>query len=72
MTGTLDTVKSTLAEARAEISKVIIGQQGVIDHALIAIFTGQHVLHRAEIAAQCFEIHPRDRRTDHSPPRRSY
>jgi MoxR-like ATPase len=44
MTGTLDTVKSTLAEARAEISKVIIGQQGVIDHALIAIFTGQHVL----------------------------
>jgi MoxR-like ATPase len=44
MTGTLETVKSTLAEARAEISKVIIGQQGVIDHALIAIFTGQHVL----------------------------
>jgi MoxR-like ATPase len=44
MTETLDTVKSTLAEARAEISKVIIGQQGVIDHALIAIFTGQHVL----------------------------
>jgi MoxR-like ATPase len=44
MTGTLDSVKTALAEARAEISKVIIGQQGVIDHALIAIFTGQHVL----------------------------
>jgi MoxR-like ATPase len=41
---TLDTVKATLADARAEIAKVIIGQQGVIDHALIAIFTGQHVL----------------------------
>ncbi len=41
---TLDTVKTALAEARAEIAKVIIGQQGVIDHALIAIFTGQHVL----------------------------
>ena len=44
MQETLDTVKTTLAEARAEIAKVIIGQQGVIDHALIAIFTGQHVL----------------------------
>jgi len=40
----LDTVKSTLSEARAEIAKIIIGQQNVIDHALIAIFTGQHVL----------------------------
>jgi MoxR-like ATPase len=44
MQETLDTVKATLAEARAEIAKVIIGQQGVIDHSLIAIFTGQHVL----------------------------
>ena len=41
---TLEQVKATLAEARAEISKVIIGQQNVVDHALIAIFTGQHVL----------------------------
>ncbi len=40
----LEQVKATLAEARAEISKVIIGQQNVVDHALIAIFTGQHVL----------------------------
>lgn len=44
MTESLDTVKSALAEARAEIAKVIIGQQHVIDHALIAIFTGHHVL----------------------------
>jgi MoxR-like ATPase len=41
---TLDDLKHTLAAARAEIGKVIIGQQSVIDHALIAIFTGNHVL----------------------------
>ncbi|MCX8157538.1 MAG: MoxR family ATPase [Verrucomicrobiae bacterium] len=33
-----------LARARAEIQKVIIGQDQVIDHALIAILTGQHAL----------------------------
>jgi MoxR-like ATPase len=44
MMESLDTVKSTLSEARAEIARIIIGQQNVIDHALIAIFTGQHVL----------------------------
>ena len=32
------------AKARAEVAKVIIGQESVIDHALIAIFAGQHVL----------------------------
>jgi MoxR-like ATPase len=42
--GTLEELKQTLAAARAEIGKVIIGQQSVIDHALIAIFTGNHVL----------------------------
>lgn len=41
---TLEQVKATLATARSEISKVIIGQQNVVDHALIAIFTGNHVL----------------------------
>jgi MoxR-like ATPase len=41
---TLDDLKQTLADARAEIGKVIIGQQSVIDHALIAIFTRNHVL----------------------------
>ncbi len=37
-------LKETLARARGEISKVIIGQETVIDHALIAIFTNQHAL----------------------------
>ena len=41
---TLEQVKAVLASARTEISKVIIGQQNVVDHALIAIFTGNHVL----------------------------
>lgn len=44
MTESLDQVKAALAEARVEIGKVIIGQHSVVDHALIAIFTGQHVL----------------------------
>src|SRR5436309_10386241 len=35
---------STLARARAEVAKVIIGQRHVIDHALLAIFTNQHAL----------------------------
>jgi MoxR-like ATPase len=39
-----DRLKETLARARSEISKVIIGQETVIDHALIAIFTDQHAL----------------------------
>ncbi|MCE5277953.1 MAG: MoxR family ATPase [Planctomycetaceae bacterium] len=33
-----------LAAARAEVGKVIIGQQQVIDHALIVIFSGNHAL----------------------------
>lgn len=37
-------VKDTLAKARAEVGKVIIGQHDVIDHCLIAIFTGNHIL----------------------------
>ena len=39
-----DEIKETLTRARAEISKVIIGQTEVIERALIAIFTGQHAL----------------------------
>jgi MoxR-like ATPase len=39
-----DRLKQTLARARSEISKVIIGQETVIEHALIAIFTNQHAL----------------------------
>ncbi len=44
MTESLEQLKLALAEARTEIGRVIIGQQSVIEHALIAIFTGQHVL----------------------------
>jgi len=44
MTAPLDMLRQILSEARTEISKVIIGQQAVVDHCLIAIFTGNHVL----------------------------
>lgn len=37
-------VKDVLDKARAEVGKVIIGQQEVLDRCLIAIFTGNHVL----------------------------
>jgi len=39
-----DQLKEVLAKARQETSKVIIGQQEVVDRALIAIFTGNHAL----------------------------
>ena len=39
-----DELKTVLTRAKKEISKVIIGQEQVIDSALIAIFTGQHAL----------------------------
>jgi MoxR-like ATPase len=37
-------LKETLAAARAEVAKVIIGQADVVDKCLIAIITGQHAL----------------------------
>ena len=37
-------IKEVLTAARSEAAKVIIGQHDVIDKALIAIFTGNHVL----------------------------
>lgn len=37
-------VLEILARARAEVAKVIIGQEEVVDHCLIAIFTGNHIL----------------------------
>jgi MoxR-like ATPase len=40
----LDKLKEVLAQAREQTGKVIIGQPQVIDHALIAIFTGNHAL----------------------------
>ena len=44
MTFDADHLKNILQRARAEVHKVIIGQDGVIDNALIAIFTGHHAL----------------------------
>src|SRR5437016_2660817 len=40
----VDQLRETLASARREVGKVIIGQSDVIDKALIAIFTGHHAL----------------------------
>ncbi len=40
----LDDLKETLAKAKQEIAKVIIGQQDVVDKALIVIMTGHHAL----------------------------
>src|SRR5712664_2240090 len=44
MNANVDELRETLARARQEVTKVIIGQQEVVDKALIAIFTGQHAL----------------------------
>jgi MoxR-like ATPase len=44
MTDKTERLKQVLAQARAEIGKVIIGQAEVIDRALLVIFTGQHAL----------------------------
>src|SRR5215212_11856447 len=41
---TTDRLKEILTRARAEVGKIIIGQEEVIDHALICIFTGHHAL----------------------------
>src|SRR5437016_1218395 len=40
----IERIKGVLAEAQHETGKVIIGQQEVIDKALIAIFTSNHAL----------------------------
>jgi len=40
----IDQLKEVLARSRQEVSKVVIGQDEVVDQSLIAIFTGQHVL----------------------------
>jgi MoxR-like ATPase len=40
----LDHFKDVLSRARAEVHKVIIGQDDVVNKALIAVFTGQHAL----------------------------
>jgi MoxR-like ATPase len=40
----IERLKEVLAQAKHETSKVIIGQQEVVERALIAIFTGNHAL----------------------------
>ena len=44
MQGELNRLKEVLEQTRAEMGKVIIGQQDVIDKALITILTNQHAL----------------------------
>jgi MoxR-like ATPase len=44
MTATKDVLADVLATAKQEIAKVIIGQEKVIESALIAIFTNHHAL----------------------------
>ncbi len=44
METTASKLMDVLARARAEVAKVIIGQQQVIDQALVVIFTNQHAL----------------------------
>src|SRR5213595_2735232 len=44
MNANVDELKETLARARQEVAKVIIGQNEVVDKALITIFTGHHAL----------------------------
>lgn len=44
MNSNTDEIKDVMGRARREVSKVVIGQERVIDQALIAIFTGSHAL----------------------------
>src|SRR6267142_4425155 len=44
MNANVDELRETLARARQEVAKVIIGQTEVVDKALITIFTGHHAL----------------------------
>lgn len=44
MTPQIDKLQNTIADVRTEVAKVIIGQQAVIDRALIVILTNQHGL----------------------------
>src|SRR5262245_39491663 len=44
MNQSTDQLKEVLTRARQEVAKVIIGQNDVVDKALIAIFTGHHAL----------------------------
>src|SRR3954469_6557393 len=41
---TTEHIHEVLSRARTEVRKIIIGQEEVVDKALIAIFTGHHAL----------------------------
>ena len=40
----IERLQAVLRRARSEVAKIIIGQAEVVEHALIAIFTGNHAL----------------------------
>ena len=44
MNANLQALTAALESVRSEVRKVIIGQEDVVDHALVVIFTGQHAL----------------------------
>src|ERR1700761_2292467 len=44
MTEQLDQLHQIINDSRAEVAKVILGQQSVVDQALIVILTRQHAL----------------------------
>jgi MoxR-like ATPase len=44
VTANIDQTKEVFTRARAEIAKVIIGQDDVVEKALITVFSGQHAL----------------------------
>lgn len=57
---TPDTIRTTAHAIRSEIAKAVVGQDAVIDHLLIALFAGGHVLLEGPpgtaktLIAQCF------------------
>jgi MoxR-like ATPase len=41
---TLEQVRALALAIRGEVAKAVIGQDGIVDHLLIALFAGGHVL----------------------------